>query len=242
VALTVTVLGCDGTYAGPGGACSGYLVQGAGTTVWLDCGPGTLGNLQRHVGLADVDAVVVSHGHPDHWLELPVFHNACRYGLGRKGVPVYAPKAVRRQSDALGSTKGTFDWHVVADGDEAVVGRLAFRFSRTDHPVETLAVRVDGEGRSLAYTADTSDGWSLAELGPGVDLAVVEATLLADREGSAPHLSGRQAGAMAKEAGAGRLVLTHLWPTSDPDRHRAEAEVTFGGPVEVAELHRRYEA
>ncbi|HEX9992610.1 MAG TPA: MBL fold metallo-hydrolase [Acidimicrobiales bacterium] len=240
--LSITVLGCDGTYAGPGGACSGYLVEGGGTAVWLDAGPGTLANLQRHVGLADVDAVVVSHGHPDHWLELPVFHNALKYGLGRKGFPVYAPRAVRRQADSLGSTKGTFDWRVVGDGDEATIGGLSFRFSRTDHPVETLGVRVDGDGRSLAYSADTSDGWSLGELGPGVDLAVCEATLLADREGTAPHLSGRQAGAMAKAAGVARLVLTHLWPTSDPDRHRAEAEAAFGGPVEVAELHRRYDA
>lgn len=242
MALSITVLGCHGTYAGPGGACSGYLVQGAGTSLWLDAGPGTLANLQRHVGLADVDAVVVTHSHPDHWLELPVFHNACRYGLERRGVPVYAPRAVRRQCEGLGSTKGTFAWHVVSDGATATVGGLALRFSRTDHPVETLAVRVDGEGRSIAYTADTADGWSLEALGTGIDLALCEATVPADREGTAPHLSGRQAGAMAERAGVGQLVLTHLWPTADPGRHRAEAEATFGAPVEVAELHRRYEA
>ena len=77
--LTVTVLGCDGSYAGPDGACSGYLVSSGDTHVWLDCGPGTLANLQRHIDLHDLSAIVVSHSHPDHWAELPVAYNALGY-------------------------------------------------------------------------------------------------------------------------------------------------------------------
>lgn len=242
--LSVTVLGCSGTYAGPGGACSGYLVQGGGTTVWVDAGPGTLANLQRHVELTAVDAVVLTHRHPDHWLELPVFRNACRYGSGREGVPVYAPADLRRMAEVLGDDPDdrTLAWTVVADGDDLAVGGLRVRWSRTDHPVETLAVRFDGDGRSLAYSADTGPGWSFAALGDGIDLALCEATLLAEHEGSALHLSGRQAGAMASAAGIGRLVITHLWPTDDPERHRLEAVAAFGRDVAVAELHRRYEA
>ena len=70
--LSITVLGCSGTYAGPGGACSGYLVRSNDTSVWVDTGPGSLANLQQHIDLASLDAIVVSHSHPDHWGELGV--------------------------------------------------------------------------------------------------------------------------------------------------------------------------
>ncbi|MBN2622032.1 MAG: MBL fold metallo-hydrolase, partial [Acidimicrobiales bacterium] len=83
--LTVTVLGSSGTYAGPGEACSGYLVRSPGATVVVDLGSGTLANLQHHVELGAVDAVVLTHEHPDHWLDLPLLRNALRYVLGIEG-------------------------------------------------------------------------------------------------------------------------------------------------------------
>ena len=86
--LRLSVLGCDGTYAGPGGACSGYLVSSPTTHVWIDAGPGTLSRLQRHLALTDLDAVVISHEHPDHSGELPVLRNALRFMFGVSGLPV----------------------------------------------------------------------------------------------------------------------------------------------------------
>ncbi|MGH9281723.1 MAG: MBL fold metallo-hydrolase [Acidimicrobiales bacterium] len=238
VGLTVTVLGCSGSYPGPGGACSGYLVRGVGTTLWLDAGSGSMANLQRHVSLNDVDAVVLSHEHPDHWSDLEGFRVACTYVIDHLGVPVYAPEGLREKvSD---DTEPAFAWHVVGDGDGTDIGGLSVRFSRTDHPPETLAVRVDGEGRSLVYTADTGPEWSMSVLGPDIDLALSEATYLADGEGTAGHLSARQAGAMARQAGVARLVITHVWPTVDLEAVRAEAEPAYGRPVELAELHRTY--
>lgn len=239
VALTVTVLGCSGSYPGPGGACSGYLVRGAGVTVWLDAGSGTLANLQRHVGLADVDAVVLSHEHPDHWSDLEGYRVACAYVIEHTGVPVYAPAGLDGRVSA--DPVPAFEWHVVADGDAVSIGGLDLRFSRTDHPPETLAVRVDGDGRCLAYSADTGPGWSISDLGAGIDLALCEATYLADREGTAGHLSARQAGAMGRQAGVSRLLLTHVWPTVDPEASRAEAEAAYGRPVEMARMHETYD-
>ena len=245
--LSLTVLGSSGTYAGPGNACSGYLVRSGDTSVWLDCGPGTLANLQHHVGLGDVDALVVSHSHPDHWLELPVFVNALKYSLGRRGFPVWGTAETRAKLAAMtdGLAETVLDWRDISDGDAAAIEGLQLTFSRTDHPVETLAVRVadPGTGRSLAYSADTAADWSLeAFAGAALDLAVCEATMRNDQEGQAPHLSGGQAGTMARAAGVGRLVITHLWPNNDPALHRSEAEAAFGAPVEVAEPHRVFEA
>lgn len=239
VGLSVTVLGCSGSYPGPGAACSGYLVRGAGTTVWLDAGSGTLANLQRHVALDQIDAVVLTHEHPDHWSDLEGYRVACAYVIERTGVPVYAPVGLEERLSA--DAAPAFEWHTVAGGDGVTVGRLQLRFSRTDHPPETLAVRVDGDGRSLVYSADTGPAWSLADLGPGIDVALCEATYLADREGTAGHLSARQAGAMARQAAAGRLVLTHVWPTVDPEASRAEAEAAYGRPVELARMHESFD-
>lgn len=235
--LTVTVLGADGSYAGPGGACTGYLVQSADASVWLDCGPGTAGRLQELVALRDLAAIVCTHEHPDHWLELPTIYNALRYYELGDPVPVYGTLGTRRLAASLchGPLDDVFDWRVIADGATFTVRDQAWRCSRTDHPVETLAVRVDVASCSFAFTADTASGWSLAELGSGIDLAISEATFLSDLEGQGiPHLSAREAGELARLAGVGALVITHLTPGSDPEPFVREAQASFGGPVEVA--------
>lgn len=237
--LKLTILGCSGSYPGPGAAASGYLVRGGDTTIWLDAGSGTFSNLQRHIDLDDLDAIVLSHEHPDHWADLEGYRVACAYVLGRPAVPVYAPAGL--STKVYGGFRPAVDWQTVADGDERRIGNLGLGFSRTDHGPETLAVRIDGAGGCLAYTADTGPGWSLEALGPGIDLALCEATYLADQEGTAGHLSARQAGAMARRAGAGRLVLTHLWPTVDPAASVAEAEAAYGAPVTLAVMHEDYD-
>ena len=239
--LDVTVLGCWGSYPGPDGACSGYLVEGGGVRVWLDAGNGTMANLQRHCALDDVDAVVLTHEHPDHWVDLEGFAVWAKYGAEKEGVPVYGPDGFDTITPRA-ELAPNLVWHVVADGDSVAIGGLRLTFSRTDHGPETLAVRVDGGGRSLGYSADTGPGWSFEALGPGLDLALCEATLLRDMEGEVPgHLSARQAGLTARAAGAGRLVLTHLWPTTDPAAAAVEGTEAFGEPVSVARLHGRYE-
>lgn len=243
VSLTVTVLGSSGTYAGPDGACSGYLVRSDGATVMMDAGPGTLANLQRHVEPSTLDAVVLSHSHPDHWLELPVLRNALKYVLGCHGVDLYTTAETLELAEALTHREltPTFRPHVITDGSEFTVGDQRWRCSRTDHPVETLALRVDAGGRSLAYTADTGPGWSLAELGP-VDLAISEATFLhGSPEQNPVHLSAREAGQLARAAGVRRLVITHVLPTGSVADSVAEASDAYGAPVDVATLHRTFD-
>ncbi len=238
--LTVTVLGCSGTYAAPGGACSGYLVDDGRTCVWVDAGPGTLANLQGHVAFDAVDAVVLSHEHPDHWTDLEGFVNVLRHVAPRQGVPVYAPAGLRDHT--YGDNGPQLAWNTVAGGDHVRIGSLDLSFSRTDHGPETLAVRVDGGGRSLGYSADTGPDWSLEALGPGLDLALCEATVPREMEGTMQHLSAGQAGASARAAGVGRLVLTHIWPALDPDHSRAEGAEAFGAPVDAAVVGARYSA
>ncbi len=236
--LTLTILGCAGSYPAAGQACSGYLVRSASTTVWLDAGSGTLANLQRHVPLDAVDAVVLSHEHPDHCADLSGFYVACKYYLRRTSVPVYAPRSVRTKAYHDGPP---LDWHIVGDGSREVIGDVTLTFSRTDHGPETVGVRVDGDSRSLGYSADSGPAWPLSALGAGLDLALCEATYLKNDEGMAGHMSVRQAGHSARRAEVGRLLLTHLQPGLDPAAAKAEAEAAFGRAVDVAVLHEVYE-
>jgi ribonuclease BN (tRNA processing enzyme) len=120
------------------------------------------------------------------------------------------------------------------------VGSIGLTFSRTDHGPETLAVRVDGASQALGYTADTGPGWSIDALGKELDLVLCEATIPAVLEGHMQHLSARQAGASAREAGARRLVLTHIWPTLDLEKSKAEGSEAFGAEADLAAVGRSF--
>lgn len=236
----MTVLGSAGTYPHPGNPCSGYLVQSPTTAVWLDAGTGTFGPLQEHVALSDLDAIVVSHEHPDHCLELPVVRNAARYVFEIESIPVYGTAGTRELLEAVvgGPLDPPFRWTDVTDGSSVQVGDISFDFSQTDHPVETLAVRAAANGRVFGYSSDTGTDWSFERLDPhrtGFDLVVCEATLPGEQAGSYQHLTATEAGAMCAAAQARRLALTHMYEGVEHDRVKeAEAPDAFGGPVETA--------
>ncbi len=239
--LSVTVLGCDGSFPGPGGSCSGYLIRCDGTVLWVDAGPGTLAELQKHVDIAAIDAIVVSHEHVDHWSDLEHLCVAVHYILKRPPIPFFCEHDLTARM-RVGPAAAALAWNRIGPASTLTIGAMTVTFSRTDHPVDTLAVRVDGGGRTLGYSADSGPGWGLDQLGAGLDLAVCEASFLSEKEGTLSHLSARQAGARARSASVGRLVITHQIPGVDRGAAHAEAAAAFGGPVEVAEAGRRFEA
>lgn len=242
MSLSVTVLGSSGSFPTPFSPASGYLVRDDETSVWIDAGSGTLAQLQRHLDIDELDGLILTHGHPDHWTDVLGYHVLVNYFRKRTGVPVFSPRGVRKLVLAVQrKVEPQFEWTDITASSKVAIGGLSFSFSRTDHPGETLAVRVDGDGGSIGYSADTGPGWSLSELGPGLDLALVEASFTKDQERAGLHLSARQAGITAKRAGARRLVITHLQPWLDPEILRAEAEESFGGPVEVATPDERFD-
>ena len=152
--MELTILGCSGSYGGPhAGACSGYLVRDGSSTVWIDCGNGTFGHLQEHVAVEDLTALVITHAHPDHCVDLYGLHVMCRYALHRVGLPVYAPAGLERHLGTLvdGDWGGTFSWHDIDPSQPVTVGSMSLCFARTDHPPPTYAVEITANGSRLVY-------------------------------------------------------------------------------------------
>jgi ribonuclease BN (tRNA processing enzyme) len=218
-------------------------VTAGGTSILLDAGPGTFAELQRHIDPGSLDGVVLTHAHPDHWTDLESLATWAGYGPGRgrfrdrtsesaQVLPIYAPPGLRERSSYAAAI--WLDWREVVAPRRLNLGSLEVQFGATDHGTPTLAVLlVDGDA-TLAYSADSGPGWTVADFGRPVEVFLCEATYTREEEGSLLHLSGRQAGAMASAAGVGRLILTHRWPTVSADDVRREAELAFGRPVEQA--------
>jgi ribonuclease BN (tRNA processing enzyme) len=256
--LQITVLGKSPSWQDADGACSGYLVEEDGACVLLDCGNGVFSKLRRFRDYIDVDAVVISHLHADHFLDLVPFAYALTYAPRQQPVPVdrwpgtdnparpklHAPRGAaatfRRVVGAWGNEdliEKAFDL-VEYDPDAVLdIGTLQVRFSEVPHFTTTFAVGIsstNGGGR-LTYGADSGPNDALVRFAEAADLLIIEATLpRPEREGPRGHLTPAEAGEHGSRARVGRLVLTHISDELDERWARAEAEEAFGGPVLVA--------
>ena len=246
--LAVTVLGCSGSYAAAGGACTGYLMQSSEANVWLDAGPGTLANLQQVCSLGDLDAIVLTHAHPDHWLEVPVVANAIQWYEPRRRLPVYSNAHMAAHARAMigPDIDVPFDWRVVESNETVDIGDQTWSFAETDHYVPTLATRTDCDGASIVFTSDTGPSFSLEpmvdEHGP-IDLALIESTFLERSEHpGALHLAADEAGQLAEQAGVARVLLTHQAPLEDRAAHLQKASANFSGEIVLAEVGQQYAA
>lgn len=247
--MRLTVLGCAGSFPGPESACSAYLVEADGFRLLIDFGSGSLSALQRYAGLNAVDAILLTHLHCDHMLD------ACSYIVVRRyapdgpypPLPVYAPAgAPDRIAAAYSCDEGAVDdvytFYGLQPGSFPI-GPFAVTVERVNHPVETYGVRLEWQGRVLAYSSDSAPCDALLHLAHGADLFLCEASYL-DGVNNPPdlHLTGREAGEIASKAGVSRLLLTHLvtaWG-SEAATHEAAAS-TFAGPVEIVRPGARYE-
>lgn len=252
--MRLTVLGCSGSVPGPDSPASGYLVRAGGAALVLDLGGGALGALQRECDPREVEALLLSHLHPDHCSDVASLVVHARYAPGPRRVAplaLHAPRgAMTRLAAAYAPSAtalATTDLSDVLDHRElgagpVAVGPVEVRAVRVAHPVEAYALRLEHGGRTLVYTGDTGPCPQLAELADGADLLLAEASWPHSMDNEpGVHLSGRDAGEVAAAARVGRLVLTHVPPWTDPGQVLAEARAVFSGPVEAARAGASYE-
>lgn len=254
--MRLTVVGCSGSLAGPGSAASCYLVQAdddAGRT-WslvLDLGSGALGALQRYVEPDAIDAVGLSHLHPDHMADLCGLYVYLKYAprpLRRRQVPVHGPFGTQsRVGEAYGLEPGEslgdhLPVHVWQPGRAVQVGPMTVVPVAVEHPIPAYGVRVTGPAEddparhvTLGYTGDTDACPGVDAVARDCDLLLAEAAFVEGRDVvRGIHLTGRRAGEAAERGGARRLVLTHVPPWNDPEDAVAEARALYSGPVEAA--------
>jgi ribonuclease BN (tRNA processing enzyme) len=249
VAFELTVLGSAGSHTGPGSACSGYLFDADGTRFMVDCGNGSTANLQRFLPFHELDAVLVTHRHVDHCVDLIGMYYALRFHPdGPKQVRLYAAHEVLDALTSLLTSDSqlkfleAFDVHEVAGGDRFEVGPIAVELADSEHPVPTVSAAIEAAGVRVVYSSDSAGGAGLVDLARGADLFLCEATWQGDADQHPPdlHLTARDAGRLATEAGVEHLVLTHVLGSLDREVSRAEAAETFHGRLEVAEDLKRW--
>lgn len=246
--MKLTIVGCSGTMPGADGPASSYLLESQGFRLLVDCGNGASGAVQQYAGLLHLDAVLITHVHADHCLDLVVYSYARRYGQGQPPpLPVYGPAGLQERllqafdeapADRL---SGVYDFRTLTVG-RRTIGPFEIDSALMNHPVPTYGLRIMADGASLAYSADTAECAALVDLARNADLMLCEAAF-ADVPGNPPglHLNAREAGEHAARAGAKRLVLTHIPPWIDSAVNLTAARHAFGGPVELARPGATYE-
>ncbi len=256
--MRITVLGKSPSWQDADGACSGYLIEAGDTRLLLDCGSGVMGKLRKYVDYIDIDAVVISHLHADHFFDLMPYACALVYAPRQQPVPIhnwpgtddparpalYAPRGALKAFRTMCQAGGMFEDHIEKafditeyDADDTFsVGPLDIRFHAVPHYLPTFAVDIaNGTGR-LTYGADHSPTDALDEFAHETDLLLIEATLpRPERTGIRGHITPGEAGEHATRAAARSVVLTHISDELDPEWALAEARATYSGPIRIAE-------
>jgi ribonuclease BN (tRNA processing enzyme) len=254
--VQITVLGKSPSWSDAGGACSGYLIQEQGFALLLDCGNGVFSKLRCVCDYVDVAAVLISHLHADHFLDLMPFSYGLTYAPRQQPVAVggwpgtstparpdlYAPlgagEVFRQVTGAWGSEdliEHAFHLHEYGAPDDLTIGPFAVSLCEVPHFTATFAVDLRSGGARFTYGADCGPNDELVDFARGTDLLMIEATLpRPERTGERGHLTPAEAGEHGRRAEARRLVLTHFSDELDADWARAQAAETFGADVELA--------
>ncbi|MEZ4572120.1 MAG: MBL fold metallo-hydrolase [Thermomicrobiales bacterium] len=248
----LTVLGGSAAWPNPDQGCSSYLLNYDGTRILLDCGPDTLQELRRHSRLSDIDAVVISHCHADHILDLVTYRYALVYSEEQPDapIPLLVPPGGLDILGPLGHVLGSqgesqddfwadvFDLQEYDPSTGFKLDGLTISFAPTQHFTACFAIRVaDSQENAIVYGADTGSIESLIDFAMNARLLIAEAT--ADsHQGIAPeergHLVPEDAGNWAARASVDRLLLTHLWHERPSSEVVSRAADRFDGPIDVA--------
>ena len=239
--MRITVLGGSAAWPAAGQACSGFLVEHRGFRLVMDLGHAVLPKLLELMTPDRVDAVLVSHGHPDHCADLnPLLRARLLDETPLTGLPVYTPRGELDAVLALdrpGLLDDAYDLREFEPGERFPLGPFDLTTRRLPHSRPSAGFRLNSDGYTLVYTGDTGPHPYIAELARDADLLIAEATYPEQVPWDVVFelSSALEAGENAAKARADRLVLTHLWPGSDPLRFVDAARQFYDGEISIAE-------
>lgn len=237
--MKLTVVGFWGGFPQANGASSGYLLQEQGFNLLIDCGSAVLSKVQQYINIMEIDAVILSHYHHDHIADIGPLQYArmihTMLGKGNKELPIYGHAADNEAFQSLTRlphTKG----YAYNPEQELKLGPFTIQFMRTKHPVICYAMRITNGEQTIVYTADSSYLPGFVNFSLNADLLICECNLYSGQDGaSAGHMTSTEAGEIAKEAYAKRLLLTHLPHFGEHRDLVTQAKAIYDGPVELAE-------
>ncbi len=225
--MDIRVLGCNGPYPAAGGTCSGYLISEGDDRVLMDCGPGVLSRLMTRLDPARLTAVLLSHSHGDHCSDMMAFRyymDIRRQQDQVEPLPVYAPRDDNSPVIRFLAESESFCMHWIKAGDALQAGNLAIACGPARHPVPAVGFRAG----SFGYTGDTTVLPELADFYRGVSVLLADGCFLRSQwQKSSPHMAAFQAAELARDANAGRLIVTHLRPDVDEATLLKEAAAIF---------------
>lgn len=242
LSLELVVLGSAGSYLDPadGIACSGFLLRSKSSSLLLDCGFGVLANAYKHIDIGGVEAVFLSHIHPDHCADIFNLNGYLRQNPQRKPINVMCHQKMRSHLDAyVERWSPSIEWLNVDGRSQYRIGDMICRFQRTRHGPPTYACEVRCGNLSVIYTSDTGPGWDIRRFRGNADLVICDAGYVDPQDGPPVHMTARQAGQLACKMGARRLLLTHIRPGADTERMKKEAREYFAAELYIAVPHLR---
>ncbi|MCR8849634.1 MBL fold metallo-hydrolase [Rossellomorea sp. SC111] len=236
--MKLTVIGQWGGYPKAGEASTGYLLEANGFKLLIDCGSGVLSHLQHHIEPTELDAVLLSHYHPDHVADIGVLQHALliQYFLGKyKGtLPVYAHREDQQGYNSL-TYKDLMAAHEYTEDSSLSVGPFTVTFVKSKHPVPCYGMRIEADGKSLFYTADSAYREEFVSFGQDADLLLCECNFYGEMDASnAGHMTSLDAGRLAQKTSARNLILTHLPHFGDLEQLITEAKTIYSGHVSLA--------
>ena len=241
--MEVIVLGGSGTFPRSGGACNGFLVREGNTNVLLDIGTGVLSRLYQWLDPGTLEALVITHLHPDHFLDLYPYRYLLEFqAQERLPLPVFAPAGAADHIRFLFNEPDTskfdrvFRFTDMVPDESFTIGGLTLTPRLVSHLDPTYGIEAAAGGRRLFYTSDTDLSESLVAYSAGVDLLLAETTLRAeDADVPVAHMTTTQVADLAERARVGRLVLTHLWPHFARSQIKREVARGFNGRIDLAD-------
>ena len=239
--MQITVLGSCGAWPAAGTACSGFLIEHEGFRLLLDAGYATLPRLLETTPADQLDAVLISHGHPDHCADLnPLLRARALVADPAPPLPVFAPSGALNAVLALdrpGMLDDAIALHEFEPNEPLTVGPFTVRTRLLPHWVPNAGMRLEAGGKVIAYTGDSGPDPAVAELASRADLLIAEATYpeQVPRKDARYLTSARQAAEQAARADVGQLALTHLWPGTDPNAAMDAARKAYPGRIDIAQ-------